>query len=240
MISADEQPLLFCVEDMAWWSNTPPPRPKHTIETSSFAELPWLGHTTILIKHIMTATRKEKHAEHNKCWRAKKKAEAILITNELNAKRAELNLPPVSWELKHSCPFKGGKRPGYKPPKEQRALMTKQQLSQWQCEARKQRKAIKQRENRIRKKVMLDQMKKELVELNRRLEKKKRKTEDRTSDDTVTAPIQGIEQVKNSRRKEDILVADPFIENDVDAAASWLDDDETLASADEIANVFDM
>jgi hypothetical protein len=132
--------------------------------------------------------------------------------------------------------------------------MTKQQLSQWQCEARKKRKAIKQRENRMRKKAMLDQMKKELVELNRRLEEKKRKTEARTSDakkakqtlpvtsgdSTVTAPIQGIEQVKNSRRKEDILVADPFIENDVDAAASWFDDDQTLASADEIANVFDM
>jgi hypothetical protein len=203
---------------------------------------------------MMTTTRKEKHAEHNKCWRAKKKAEAISITNELNAKMAELNLPPASWELEHSCPFKGGKRPGYKPPKGQRASMTKQQLSQWQCEARKKRKAIKQRENRMRKKAMLDQMKKELVELNRRLEEKKRKTEARTSDakkakqtlpvtsgdSTVTAPIQGIEQVKNSRRKEDILVADPFIENDVDAAASWFDDDQTLASADEIANVFDM
>ena len=101
---------------------------------------------------------------------------------------------------------------------------------------------------------MLDQMKEELVELNRRLEEKKRETEAGTSDTkkvkqpplvtsddrTVTAPIQGIEQVKNSRRKEDILVADPFIEHDVDAAASWLDDDETLASADEIANDFDM
>jgi hypothetical protein len=125
--------------------------------------------------------------------------------------------------------------------------MTEQQVSQWQCEERKKRKALKQRENRMRKKAMLDQMKRDLVELNRRLEAmKRRETEtwtsdinEATSDGAVMVPIQGIEEVKNSASKEEFLVADPYIEDDVDAA-SWWDDDEILASADEIAKVFDV
>jgi hypothetical protein len=203
----------------------------------------------ILMKHVMTTTGNNKHAERNRRWRAKKNAKVISIINELNAKRAELDLPPISWNWKfeHSCTFKGEKRPVYEPPIELRASMTEQQVRQWQCEESKKRKAIKQRENRRRKKALLDQMKEELVILNRRVEEKKREMEARTSDikkakmsdDAVSSSIQGIEQVKNSCPEEEFLVADPYIENDVDTA-SWSDGDETLASADEIANVFDV
>jgi hypothetical protein len=203
--------------------------------------------------NMMTTTGKNKHAERNSRWRAKINAEVNSITTELNAKRAELGLPPVSWTFEHSCTFKGRKRPVYLPPKELRASMTEQQVSQWQCEERKKRKALKQRENRMRKKAMLDQMKAELVELNRRVEEMKKREIDTlpsdinkaestlsgTSDDAVMAPIQGVQQVKNSAPKEELLVADPYIEDDVDAA-SWSDDDEILASADEIAKVFDV
>jgi hypothetical protein len=44
--------------------------------------------------------------------------------------------------------------------------------------------------------------------------------------------------VKNYALKEEILEADPFIKNDVDAS-SWSDGDEMLASTNEIANIFD-
>jgi hypothetical protein len=133
------------------------------------------------IEHMMTTTGENKHARSNR-WQAKKNAEVISIIAELNAKRAELNLPPVSWALEQSCPFKGKKRLVYEPPAELRASITNQQISQWQCEARKKRKAAKQRENRMRKKAMLKSMKEELVELTRRVEEKKRKMETRASD----------------------------------------------------------
>jgi predicted small lipoprotein YifL len=193
---------------------------------------------------MKTTTGKNKHAVFNSRWRAKINDEVNSITTELNAKRAELGLPPVSWTFEQSCTFKGRKRPVYLPPEELRASMTKQQVSQWQNEERKKRKALKQRENRMRKKALLDQMKRELVELNHRVEEKKKREMDTlpsdinktkptlrvTADDDVRALFQWVEQ--------ELLVADPYIEDDVDTAP-WSDDDEILVSAVEIAKVFD-
>jgi hypothetical protein len=126
---------------------------------------------------MATTGIKSEPADRNVKWRARKKAEALSIANKVNAKRAELNLPSssVGLALKHYCPFKGKKRPGYNPPDEEMALMTKQQLSQWRREERRKRKAMVQHENRMRKKSLLNKMKEELDELNRRIEEKNKK-----------------------------------------------------------------
>ena len=189
------------------------------------------------------ATGKGKQADRNVKWRARKKAEALSIANEVNAKRAELNLPSSSVDLtlKHCCPFEGQKRPDYNPPEEEMALMTKQQLSQWRREEQRKRKAMAQHENRMRKKAMLNKMKEELDELNRRIEEKNKKKDvqvDRKAKEITIVSIRNDAESDSYNDAGEVLTADPYIENDLDAAL-WVDGDVILASADEIASVFD-
>ncbi|KAL7513206.1 hypothetical protein ACHAXN_010258 [Cyclotella atomus] len=192
---------------------------------------------------MATTGIKSEPADRNVKWRARKKAEALSIANEVNAKRAELNLPSssVGLTLKHCCPFKGMKRPGYNPPDEEMALMTKQQLSQWRREERRKRKVMAQHENRMRKKALLNKMKEELDELNRRIEEKNQKKDaqvDRKAKEMTIVSIKSEVESGSYNDAEEALAADPYIDNDVDAA-SWVDGDVILASADEIASVFD-
>jgi hypothetical protein len=150
-------------------------------------------------------------------WRAKKDAEITFLTTELNAKRAQLNLPPVSFTLEHSVPFKGGKRPCYNPPEE----LTKLQLRQWRLEEKKKRKAMKQSENRKRKAALLKEMKEQLSELNKMLEVK----------------MNHESTVRPCNQTEESIEVDPYIENLVDSAP-WIYG-EIVASGDEIVHVFD-
>jgi hypothetical protein len=199
----------------------------------------------LLALAMKTTTAKTNHLNRNSRWRAKKNEEAISITEQLNAKRAELSLPPVSWTLKHHCPFKGGKRPGYNPPKDLR--MTKQQASQWRHEEKKKRKAIKQRENRMMKKAMLNQMKEELDELDQRIEAKKQTMEvkvDRKVKQTLRVTADKVVSLKNDPKSglyidtEETLLADPYIEHNFDTVP-WMNGDVKFVSPDEITRVFD-
>jgi hypothetical protein len=171
-------------------------------------------------------------AERNARWRAKKNAEITSLETELNAIRAQLNLPPISFTLEHSLPFKGGRRPWYNPPEG----LTKLQLEQWRREERKKRKAIKQRENRMRKSALLKEMKQQLSELNRKIEEKM--SMEVQADGTLLGLSMNHEStVGPCDHTEETLEVDPYIENDVDSAP-WMNG-EIVASADEIANVFD-
>ena len=100
-------------------------------------------------------------------YRKSKAAKETAMIKELNAKRAQLNLPPFNTKLSRRS-LKGTKRPEYGPSTE----MDGDDLKQWRIKDRKRRKAAQQRENRKKKNAMLKSMEEQLSILTAAIEHK--------------------------------------------------------------------
>lgn len=122
--------------------------------------------------------------ERNARWRERQAVEEKILVDKLNAKRAQLNLPPVSLSLPRYSK-KGTKRPEYEPP----TKMEGDPLKEWKALQRKKRKAAQQAENRIKKSEMVEAYRKQLVDLERIIEEQKKGAENGTK--TVDAPGYG-------------------------------------------------
>ena len=100
-------------------------------------------------------------------YRKSKAAEEAALIEELNAKRAQLNLPPFTTKLPRRS-LKGTKRPEYGPS----TGMDGDELKQWRIKDRKRRKAAQQRETRKKKNALLKSMEEQLSILTAAIEHK--------------------------------------------------------------------
>ena len=101
------------------------------------------------------------NAERTARWRQSKDTRMKALLDEVNAMRAQLNLPKFSLEIPRRA-MKGEKKIQYYPPTE----MTAEELRQWRSEKRKIRKAEDQRLNRKKKAALLKSLREQLTILD--------------------------------------------------------------------------
>ena len=179
----------------------------------------------------------------NAKFRAKESKKAQDMVDEYNYYLMKLNMPTVSLAFKHECPFKGGTKPDYQPTPEMMKNMTADDVVEWKNEQRKKRKALKQKENRMKKAQMLRIIQEQLPELKRKAEEKTRLDLNAGAiKDKVVSVAEIVDNCskKTSAQLENIVTpADPSMDTlknhkdlSSDDIASWAPDDEG-ASLDE-------
>ena len=197
------------------------------------------------------ASKKEKEkakaAIRNARWRESYAKKLNDLMDELNAKRALLNLPEVTLTLPKAS-LKGTKKPEYSPP----TTLSPNDLKKWKANERKKRKAVSQRENRKRKAELIKSFKAQLVDLDKQIEdqKKKKKVSEKAAkpaeveaiDRSISVPMNGdlkppaddVQIAWVTAEEEDELMNSSFANSfDVDLA-SWDDGVRTLPNETDV------
>ena len=136
------------------------------------------------------ATGTVRNARYRKSMAAKEKA----FIEELNDKRAQLNLPPIT--IKPSRPsLKGTKRPEYAPP----TKMDEDEVKEWKYKDRLRRKAARERERRKERRALMESLEEQLAILTKAIEQKTRAEEVLSN---VATAIPGVKECFNVLPKQ--------------------------------------
>ena len=164
------------------------------------------------------------HAERNARWRQTQADKTNALLDEVNTKRARLNLPKFSLEIPRPS-LKGKPRHDYRPPTE----MAEEELKQWKTKQRMMRKAESQRLNRKKKAALIKSLKEQLAILDEAIERQK-KGEVINSEIIDEATV--IKECVDGEQKMKDTVGAPFKTAEPDQAISAGDDNEEAQEQD--------